>query len=255
MIKFVNFQNKRAGGKRMSVITKKLGKWLKKTEEPSEKELIVGFIDDLESVLESMEEMADDISKGYSNQVIQKRSISSKVLSSMPKFIQPKRVRKQNEKVGEIRETKRKMHLLRGTLANISESIESMDLQAAPSASDEMGNRIYELAYPGEVITSQNVGTLEERLQILENSFLTSMDQMNAQMNQISQSLTTLTQRLDEQGVKIDKIDEKITEVDSKLQKVQSTLGKISRKLTQNRTLLALLAGSVIALVIVIVIL
>lgn len=239
----------------MSAITKRLGKWFKKTEEPSEKELIVGFIHDLESVLESMEEMTDDMSGGYSEQVIEKRSFSSKILGSMPKFAQPKRIRQQNEKITEIKETKRKMQLLRGTLANIGESIDSMDLKAAPPASDEMGNRIYELAYPGEAVTSKNVGTLEERLQILENSFLTTMDQMNAQLNQISQSLTTLTKRLDEQGVKIDKIDEKITEVDSKLQKVQSTLGKISRKLTQNRTLLALLAGSVIALVIVIVVL
>lgn len=239
----------------MSVITKRLGKWFKKTEEPSEKELIVGFIHDLESVLESMEEMADDMTSGYSEQVIVKRSFSSKILGSMPKFIQPSRIRQQNEKITEIKETKRKMQLLRGNLASIGESIDSMDLKAAPPASDEMGNRIYELAYPGEAITSQNVGTLEDRLQILENSFLTSVDQLNVQLNQISQNLTTLTQRLDEQGVKIDKIDEKITEVDSKLQKVQSTLGKISRKLTQNRTLLALLAGSVIALVIVIIVL
>lgn len=239
----------------MSVITKRLGKWLKKTEEPSEKELIVDFIHDLESVLKSMEEMSDDISDGYSDQVVEKRTFSSKILASMPKFMQPNRIRQQNEKSEEISEAKHKMQLLRGTLANISESVESMDLKAVPPASDEMGNRIYELAYPGEAVTSQNVGTLEERLQILENSFLTSMDQLNAQMNQISQSLTTLTQRLDEQGIKIDKIDEKITEVDTKLQKVQSTLGKISRKLTQNRTLLALLAGSVIALIIVVVLL
>lgn len=239
----------------MSVITKRLGKWFKKTEEPSEKELIVGFIHDLESVLESMEEISDDVSNGYSSQVVQKRTFSSKILASMPKFMQPNRIRQQNEKTTEIKETKRRMQLLRGTLSDISESIESMDLRAAPPASDEMGNRIYELAYPGEAVTSQNVSTLEEKLQILENSFLTSMNEMNENMNQISQSLKTLTQRLDEQGIKIDKIDEKITEVDTKLQKVQSTLGKISRKLTQNRTLLALLAGSVIALVIVIVVL
>ncbi|MHA2226798.1 MAG: hypothetical protein ACXAC8_16415 [Candidatus Hodarchaeales archaeon] len=239
----------------MSVITKKLGKWLKKTEEPTEKELILGFIQDLESVLESMEGMSTDISEGYSNQVIQKRSFSSKILASMPKIIQPGTLRQQNEKINEIKETKRKMQLLRGTLSNVSKSIESMDVHAAPAASDDMGNRIYELAYPGEAITSKNVGTLEDRLQMLENSFLTSMDDLNVQMNKISQNLTTLTQRLDEQGVKIDQIDDKITEVDSKLQKIQSTLGKISKKLTQNRTLLALLAGSVIALVIIIIIL
>jgi hypothetical protein len=239
----------------MSVITKRLGKWFKKPTEPTEKELIKNFIEDLESVLESMETMTDDISQGFTNQVVQKRSFATKILSSMPKIIQPSHVRQQNEKITEMQETKRKMKLLRGTLANISESIETMDIKATPAKNAEFGNRIYELAYPGEAISSKNVGTLEERLQILENSFLTSMDQMNAQMNQISKNLATLAQRLDQQGVKIDRIDEKITEVDSKLVKVQSTLGKISRKLTQNRTLLALLAGSVIALVIVIIVL
>ena len=239
----------------MSLITKHLGKWLKKPAEPSEKEMIVDFIQDLEGVLGSMENMAEDIFHGYSDQIVNKRNFTSKITSSLPKFLQPGRIRQQNEKLNEIQETKRKMHLLKDTLGNISESIESMDLRAAPIANDEIGNRIYELAYPGESVTSQNVGTLEERLKILENSFLTSMDQMNAQMTQISENLTTLTQRLNEQGVKLDKIDEKITEVDTKLQKVQSTLGKISRKLTQNRTLLVLLAGSVIALIVVIIIL
>lgn len=239
----------------MSVITKRLGKWFKKPTEPTEKELIKNFIEDLESVLESMEAMTDDVSKGYSDQVIQKRSFATKLIASMPKIIQPSRVRQQNEKVAEVQETKQRMKLLRGALANISESIETMDLKATPAENTELGNRIYELAYPGEAISAKNVGTLEERLQILENSFLTSMDQMNTQMNEISQNLATLTQRLDKQGVKLDRIDEKITEVDSKLQKVQSTLGKISRKLTQNRTLLALLAGSVIALIIIIIIL
>ncbi len=239
----------------MSLITKRLGKWLKKPAEPSEKELIIGFIEDLESVLESMEDMAEDIQNGYTKQVVQQRSIISKITAILPKFMQPARVRQQKEKMTEIQETRSKMQLLKRTLGNISESIESMDLRAAPPADDEMGNRIYELAYPGESITSKNVGTLEERLKILENSFLTSMDQLNGQISQISLNLTTLTQRLDEQGVKIDRIDEKITEVDSKLQKVQSTLGKISMKLTQNRTLLALLAGSVIALVVVIIVL
>ncbi|MFW9854039.1 MAG: hypothetical protein ACFFFG_03235 [Candidatus Thorarchaeota archaeon] len=239
----------------MSVFTKRLSKWFKKPEEPTEKELLVNFIHDLESVLESMEGMAGDLSGGMSEQVVQKRSLTSKLLASLPRFLQPRDIQKQNEKIKEINETKRKMQLLRGTLGEISESIETMDLRASPPEQTGVGARIYEIAYPGEVISSKNVGTLEERLQMLENSFLTSMDRMNEQMTQISQNLGTLARRLDEQGVKIDKIDTKINEVDSKLQKVQSTLGKISRKLTQNRTLLALLAGSVIALVIVIVVL
>ncbi|NHJ01974.1 MAG: hypothetical protein EAX86_07495 [Candidatus Heimdallarchaeota archaeon] len=238
----------------MSVITKRLEKWLKKPSEPTEKEMIMDFIGDLDTILETMEDMADDMHSGYSDQVIKQRSLSTKIASSLPKFLQPVQIKRQNEKIKEILTTKQKMRHLRETLSGIGSSIETMDLKASPPET-HLGNRIYEIAYPGEAITSQNVGTLEERLQILENSFLTSMDQMNNQIQQISQNLATLTQRLDEQGVKIDKIDTKITAVDDKLKNVQATLIKISRKLTQNRTLLALLAGSVIALVIVIIVL
>jgi hypothetical protein len=239
----------------LALLTEKLAKWFKKPAEQTEKEMIKDFIKELDSVLETMEEMSDDMTNGFSSQVIQQRSFSTKLMTYLPKFMQSKTTRSQNEKLIELRSTKQKMQSLRETLSKIDESVDSMDLHAAPLEGEEVGNRIYEIAYPGEAITSSNVGTLEERLQMLENSFLASMDQMNAQMNQISTNLLTLTQRLDEQGVKIDRIDEKLTDVQTKLQKIQSTLTKISRKLTQNRTLLALLAGSVIALVVVIVIL
>ncbi len=239
----------------MALLTNILAKWFKKPAEPTEKEMIKDFIQELDSVLMSMEEMTEDMTNGFSNQVIQRRPLSTKLMTYLPKFMQSKNTRSQNEKLIELKNTKQKMHTLRGTLSKIDESVDSMDLHAAPLEGEEVGNRIYELAYPGEAITSSKVGTLEERLQMLENSFLASMDQINGQMNQISSNLLTLTQRLEEQGVKIDRIDEKITDVQSKLQKIQSTLAKISRKLTQNRTLLALLVGSVIALVIVIVIL
>ena len=239
----------------MALLTEKLAKWFKKPAEPTEKEMIKDFIQELDSVLVSMEEMTVDMTDGFSHQVIQQRPLSTKFMTYLPKFMQSKSTRSQNEKLIELKNTKHKMQTLRGTLSKIDESVDSMDLHAAPLEGEEVGNRIYEIAYPGEAITSTNVGTLEERLQMLENSFLASMDQINAQMNQISSNLLTLTKRLEEQGVKIDRIDEKITDVQSKLQKIQFTLAKISRKLTQNRTLLALLAGSVIALVIVIVIL
>jgi chromosome segregation ATPase len=239
----------------LALLTKKLAKWFKKPAEPTEKEMIKNFIQELDSVLVSMEEMTEDMTIGFSNQVIQQRPLSTKLIAYLPKFMQSKHTRSQNEKLFELKTTKQKMQILRGTLSKIDESIDSMDLRAAPLEGEEVGNRIYEIAFPGEAINSKNVGTLEERLQMLENSFLASMDQINGQMNQISSNLLTLTHRLEEQGVKIDRIDEKITDVQSKLQKIQSTLTKISRKLTQNRTLLALLAGSVIALVIVIVIL
>lgn len=239
----------------LALLTKRLSKWFKRPAEQTEKEMIKDFVNDLHSVLEAMENMTEDISEGYKSQVIEKRTLSSRIIANLPKVIQPSKIKRQNEKLNEMSETKHKMQSLRSTLTNINDSIDSMDLQATPLEGEEVGNRIYELAYPGEAVTSKNVVTLEEKLQMLENSFLESMDRMNAQMNQISTNLATLTKRLDEQGVKIDQIDTKITAVDNKLQKIQSTLTKISKKLTQNRTLLALLAGSVIALVIVIVIL
>ena len=239
----------------MALLTKQLAKWFKKPVEQTEKELLKEFIEELDSVLETMERMTSDISQGFKEQIIKPRSIFNKIVAVMPKVVQPTQIRDQNEKLMELNGTKQKMKSLRETLGKISSSIDSMDINATPIESEEVGNRIYELAYPGEEISSEKIVTLEEKLQILENSFLTSMDQMNAQMNQVSTNLALLTKRLDEQGVKIDRIDEKITAVDTKLQKVQITLTKISKKLTQNRTLLALLAGSVIALVIVIIVL
>ncbi|MHA1207295.1 MAG: hypothetical protein ACTSSO_06970 [Candidatus Hodarchaeales archaeon] len=243
------------GEKSLALLTKQLAKWFKKPTELSEKEMLTDFIKDLDSVLFSMEEMTDDMTQGYRQQVIHKRPLTTKIIAILPKFIQPYKIKSQNEKLTELSITKQKMQSLRGTLAKIGDSIDTMEIRATPLEGEEVGNRIYELEYPGESISQVKVGTLEEKLQLLENSFLSAMDQMNAQMNQISSNLTTLTKRLDEQGVKIDQIDTKITEVVTKLQKIQNTLGKISKKLTQNRTLLALLAGSVIALVIVIVIL
>ncbi|MCK4848225.1 MAG: hypothetical protein KAT16_04300 [Candidatus Heimdallarchaeota archaeon] len=239
----------------MALLTKQLAKWFKKPAEQSEKEMLTGFIKELDSVLFSMEEMTDDITQGYRSQVIHKRPLTTKIIANLPNFLQPQKIRSQNDKLIELSVTKQKMQSLRGTLAKVSDSIETMEIQATPLESEEVGNRIYELEYPGESISQSKVGTLEEKLELLENSFLSAMDQMNAQMNQISSNLTTLTKRLDEQGVKIDQIDTKITDVATKLQKIQTTLGKISKKLTQNRTLLALLVGSVIALVIVIIIL
>ena len=239
----------------MALITAKLAKWFKKPSESTEKDMIKSFIKDLDDILVSMDSMTNDMVDGFNEQIIRNRGLYTKMISNLPQILQPNKIRLQNEKLTELKNTKSKMKALRDTLARISNSIESKDFEVKPQENAEAGNRIYELAYPGESISTGKVVTLEERLQILENSFLTSMDQLNAQLHQISSNLTTLTKRLDEQGVKLDQIDEKITEVDSKLQKVQSTLVKISKKLTQNRTLLALLAGSVIALVIVIVIL
>ncbi len=239
----------------MALITKQLAKWFKRPSEQTEKDMIKSFIGDLDDILISMDNMANDMADGFNEQIIKKRGFSTKIMSFLPHMLQPKKIKSQNEKLIELKTSRLKMKSLRETLAKINDSVESMDLKAKPLEKEDVGNRIYELAYPGEAISAGKVVTLEERLQILENSFLTSMDQLNAQLTQISTNLTTLTKRLDDQGVKIDRIDDKITEVDSKLQKIQSTLARISKKLTQNRTLLALLAGSVIALVIVIVIL
>ncbi|MHA1972723.1 MAG: hypothetical protein ACTSW1_07015 [Candidatus Hodarchaeales archaeon] len=238
----------------MSVIANNLAKWFHKPKKPTEKELLLDFIGDLGSVLKSMEVLATDMYDGFSDQVIQKRPLTSKVISLLPKFFQPGSVRRQNERLVEISTAKAKMKYLQDTLSNIRDSIESMDFGSSTEDEDYIGEQIYELAYPGEKLDPKNIETLEERLKLLENSFLTSMDRINDQLGQISLNLKTLKERLDEQNVKIDRIDEKITEVDSKLKKVQSSLVTISRKLTQNRTLLALLAGSVVALIIVVII-
>ena len=99
----------------MSLVTKQLAKWFKKPAEPSEKEMLTDFIKELDSVLLSMEEMTDDITQGYKNQVIQKRPLSTKIIANLPKIFQPNEVKTQNEKLSELSSTKLKMQSLRGT--------------------------------------------------------------------------------------------------------------------------------------------
>ena len=68
----------------MALLTKQLAKWFKKTDEPSEKEMLTNFIKELDSVLYSMEEMTDDITQGYRKQVIQKRSFTTQIVANLP---------------------------------------------------------------------------------------------------------------------------------------------------------------------------
>lgn len=238
----------------MTVITK-LGSWFKKPEKVDEKEMIIDFIGDLESVLDSMGNIVDDVHEGYQDQVIKKRTFTDKILGVLPSFLQSNDVKEQSKKSTEIQQTKIKMSTLKSTLSHVKESVQNMDMETSTTSNETMGKRVYELAYPGESISSEKVETLEERLKKLENNFLSSMDDLNTQIEKISLNLQQLTTKLDSQGVKIDNIDEKIDIMDSKLDKVQKKLVSISRKLTQNRTLLALLTGSVIALVLIIIIL
>ena len=61
--------------------------------------MIKTFIQELDSVLVSMEEMTVDMTDGFSNQIIEQRPLSTKLMTYLPKFMQSKSTRSQNEKL------------------------------------------------------------------------------------------------------------------------------------------------------------
>jgi len=222
---------------------KSIGGKFKRTPEPTHQELMIDFIHDLENVTSAVAELADDMHDEFHGQVIATRSFRKRILSWLPTRIQPKSIRIEEEKVSEIKDVRTRVATVGSALRQLDESIRSM-----PSE-EEMGQRIYEIAFPNEKLDDKKVDELEERLKKIELGFVESMQQLKDQMNDISGSLAEMHGKLASQGVKLDSIDEKIDIVDSRLVRLQKSLVEISAKISQNRTLMAFLAGAVIVLV------
>jgi chromosome segregation ATPase len=219
---------------------KNIGGKLKGTPEPSHQELLLGFIHDLSDVTSAVTELADEMHTEFQQQVVDTRPFRKRILSWFPSRLQPKSVRQEEEKAREITDVRNRVTTVNAALHELENSIQSM-----PSE-EEMGQRIYEIAFPNEKIDDKKVDELEERLKEIELGFVENMQELKDRMNDISSSIAEMHTKLAAQGVKLDTIDEKIDIMDSRLVRLQKSLVEISAKISQNRTLMAFLAGAVI---------
>ena len=210
--------------------------------ETSELQMLQNFVQDLDDITESIGSLLDDMHEGYEDQITSKRSGARRFVARMPMFLQSKELREEQSKLQDINSARDRVSVLAGALKEVGNALTEL-----PSE-EEMGRRIYNVAYPQDKqIDPKKAANLEERLSQLETSFLDSLDQISGQVTQITENLHSLSGQMEEQGVIIGGIDQKLDRVESKLEKAEKSLRDISKKMTQNRVLLAFLGGSAIA--------
>lgn len=231
----------------MSVVTsklKRLGARLRPTKEPDQREVVEHFIADLKGITTSIADLVEDLGEEYEEQVIKERSTIQKTMARLPGFLQPASLREEEQERRKLSSVKTRVITLNASLDQIEEAMTDV-----PLTQEEVGRRIYEVAYPGQELTEANLSELEGRINEIEQSFFASLEAINTQMATLTQTLTQISEKLNDQGVVLERMDDKLDRVETKVDQARVTLEKISNKLTQNKVLLAFLLGAVVVLV------
>ena len=93
-----------------------------------------------------------------------------KALTKLPSFLQPKQIQKENKQSSEFQIIKSKIHNLNASVDQIEDVFEKIPRE------EEIGQRIYELSYPGEkTVDSEKLDLLEQRLHEMETQFFDSI--------------------------------------------------------------------------------
>lgn len=222
---------------------KKLGAKFSSTKEPDQREMVDNFITDLKTITVSIGDLVENLGDEFEKQVVEERGFLEKTLVKLPSFLQPIRIKESEKDRKNLTDVKSRIYNLNASLDQIESGLTNI-----PLTQEEMGQRIYEVAYPGQELTEANITAIEQRFQEIERSFFDSIQQVNQQMAVITEALTHITEKLSDQGVVLENMDVKLDRVETKVDQAKVTLEKISTKLTQNKILLAFLLGAVIIL-------
>lgn len=227
---------------------KKLGSKFSSPKEPDQRELVTNFIGDLKTITVSIEDLVENLGDEFEKQVVQDRGIIDKTLLKLPKFLQPIKLKESEQERKKLTTVKKRIYDLNTSLDQVE-----VGLTKIPLTQEEMGQRIYEVAYPGQELSEANIEAIEERFQEIEKSFFDSIQQVNQQMAVITEALTQISDKLGNQGVVLETMDIKLDRVETKIDQAKITLEKISTKLSQNKVLLAFLLGAVVILLAVVI--
>ncbi len=214
-----------------------LGEKIRPNKEPDQTQQVKEFLEDLKDLTGSIEVLLDDVSDQYDTQVLDDRPFIQKTLSKLPSIFQSSEVKQQNTQSKELRTVKSRVHNITLSIDKIEDLFETMPSQ------EEAGKRVYELAYPGQEITTGRIEEIESRFKEMEEKFIDSVKTVTDQMQNITGSLTRISDQLEEQGIVVNNIDVKLDRVETKMDKAMVTLDKISKKISQNKVLLAFIAG------------
>ncbi|MCE7736722.1 MAG: hypothetical protein GPJ54_17705 [Candidatus Heimdallarchaeota archaeon] len=210
---------------------------------PDADELMTETLSDLTDIVGSMKLVFEDFEDGYEKQLDEERSSWQKLQSKLPGFLQASKMKTEEKRFNRIKSNKSNLGELEDNLKKLE-----MIISSGQTNLEVLGQAALNAAVPGE-LSSKSMSEFEDRLQTMEQNVSSSMNDMGAQISLIKSALDNMAGQLDEQGVTLENIDEKIDTIDGKLDKAQEMLVKISRKLTGNRVIMLVIAGTATAVI------
>ena len=218
-------------------ISEKLGRG------PDTDELMRDTLHDLTDIVSSMKNVFQDFETGYDEQLQEERSTWEKFQSKLPGFMQSSSMKNDEERVKRIKSNKSNLSELEDNLKKLE-----MVISSGSTSLEQLSEAYINSAIPGEK-SDRALSELEKRMEMMEANVAGAMEDLAAQITLIKSALDNMAGQLDEQGVQLTNIDEKIDTLDGKLDKAHDMLKTISRKLTGNRVIMLVVAGTATAVI------
>ncbi|MFX1535036.1 MAG: hypothetical protein ACFFDI_12495 [Promethearchaeota archaeon] len=196
----------------------KIGKEAKVSKE--EENIVEKFMQDMQNVTKALEDVVEEVTSG---------------IAKSPK------ANEENKK--QIKEARGKIRSLSSSLSEMQETIKSQ-----PQDPEEVGKRIYNVAYPGQKLNLDNVEEFEKQVSNFETNFLDVFKELSSQMDEVSIGLEELASDIQDQGIKMDSIDDKLDTASGLLLKAEAAIAEIQQKLAQNKKLLLVVGAVTIGL-------
>ncbi len=206
-------------------------------------ELVLDTLSELKDIVSSMKVVFEEFEGGYEEQLEDERNAWQKIQSKLPKFLQTTQLKNDEHRLHRIKSNK-------NTLAELEDNFNKLELVLSSSTAtiESISEAYVNTAIPG-VRDDKALSELEKRMELVENNMSSSLGDINTQITLIKSALDNIAGQMDEHGVVLENIDDKINILDEKMDKAQNMLEKISKKLTGNRIIMLVIAGTATAVI------
>ncbi len=227
--------------KKKSSLLKRIGGKIRGEEKD---EMVMETLNELKDIVSNMKDVFEQFESGYEIQLEEERTAWQKFQSKLPKFLQSKQLKNENRRIERIKSNK-------STLAELEDNFNKLEIVLSTSTNnlESLGEVFVDTAIPGSP-TDDAIEELEQKMEDMQQNLANALDNINVQISLIKTALDNMAAQLDEQNVILEGVDEKIDVIDSKLDRAQEMLKKISKKITGNRLLMLVIAGTATAVII-----
>ncbi|MCY3410049.1 MAG: hypothetical protein INQ03_00300 [Candidatus Heimdallarchaeota archaeon] len=213
-----------------------------KGERPDE--LVMETLTELKDIVSSMKNVFEEFEEGYEEQLEEERTAWQKMQTKLPSFLQSSQTKSEMHRMERIKSNK-------STLAELEDNFNKLEMVLTSSSAtmESISEAYINTAIPAHSRNDDAIMELEKRMEMISENMSASLGDINAQISLIKSALDNMAGQLDEHGVVLDGIDSKVNVLDEKMDKAQNMLEKISKKLTGNRIILLVIAGTATALI------